>query len=136
MQGVCSIASINLYAEEKEHFLFAYDAPMTFQIHFCLTINQSVTIIFLSCLKYQWATNHLSIFSVSFGKKEANVFNSIGSLGRSSNLLSCFHRFLFLLRLFVGILSVFFLKACWLRQEKKADNLPNNTQNLYRPIWV
>ena len=37
MQGVCSIASINLYAEEKEHFLFAYDAPMTFQIRFCLT---------------------------------------------------------------------------------------------------
>ncbi len=37
MQGVCSIASINLYAEEKEHFLFDYDAPMTFQIHFCLT---------------------------------------------------------------------------------------------------
>ena len=39
MQGVRSIASINLYAEEKEHFLFAYDAPMTFQIHFCLTIK-------------------------------------------------------------------------------------------------
>ena len=75
MQGVCSIASINLYAEEREHFLFAYDAPMTFQIHFCLTINQSVTIIFLSCLKYQWPTNHLPIFSVSLGKMEANVFN-------------------------------------------------------------
>ena len=39
MQGVCSIASINLYAEEKEHFLLAYDAPMTFLIHFCLTIK-------------------------------------------------------------------------------------------------
>jgi len=39
MQGVRSIASINLHAEEKEHFLFAYNAPMTFQIHFCLTIN-------------------------------------------------------------------------------------------------
>ena len=38
MQGVRSIASINLYAEDKERFLFAYDAPMTFQIHFCLTI--------------------------------------------------------------------------------------------------
>ena len=38
MQGVRSVASINLYAEEKELFLFAYDAPMTFQIHFCLTI--------------------------------------------------------------------------------------------------
>ena len=75
MQGVCSIASINLYAEEKEHFLFAYDAPMTFQIHFCLTINQSVTIIFFSCLKYQWPTNHLPIFSVSLGKMEANAIN-------------------------------------------------------------
>ncbi len=32
------MASINPYAEEKEHFLFAYDAPMVFQIHFCLTI--------------------------------------------------------------------------------------------------
>ena len=39
VQGVRSIASINLYAEEKEHFLFDYDAPMTFQIHFCLTIK-------------------------------------------------------------------------------------------------
>ena len=39
MQGVCSIVSINLYAEEKEHFLFAYDAPMTFLIRFCLTIK-------------------------------------------------------------------------------------------------
>ena len=37
MQGVRSIASISLYAEEKEHFLFDYDAPMTFQIRFCLT---------------------------------------------------------------------------------------------------
>ena len=75
MQGVCSIASIKLYTEEKEHFLFAYDAPMTFQIHFCLTINQSVTIIFLSCLKYQQRTNYSPIFSVSFGKKEANAIN-------------------------------------------------------------
>ena len=33
------MASINPYAEEKEHFLFAYDAPMAFQIHFCLTIT-------------------------------------------------------------------------------------------------
>ena len=39
MQGVRSIASINLYAEEKEHFLFDYDAPMTFLIRFCLTIK-------------------------------------------------------------------------------------------------
>ena len=37
MQDVRSMASINPYAEEKEHFLFAYDAPMVFQIHFCLT---------------------------------------------------------------------------------------------------
>ena len=36
-QDVRSMASINPYAEEKEHFLFAYDAPMVFQIHFCLT---------------------------------------------------------------------------------------------------
>ena len=34
------MASINPYAEEKEHFLFAYDAPMVFQIHFCLTIKK------------------------------------------------------------------------------------------------
>ena len=39
MQGVRSITTINLYAEDKEHFLFVYDAPMTFQIHFCLTIK-------------------------------------------------------------------------------------------------
>ena len=39
MRGMRSIASINLYAEDKDHFLFAYDAPMTFQIHFCLTIK-------------------------------------------------------------------------------------------------
>ena len=38
-QDVRSMASINPYAEEKEHFLFAYDAPRVFQIHFCLTIN-------------------------------------------------------------------------------------------------
>ena len=37
MQDVRSMASINPYAEEKEHFLFAYDAPMVSQIHFCLT---------------------------------------------------------------------------------------------------
>ena len=39
MQGVRSIASINLHAKEKEHFLFAFDAPMTFQIRFYLTIK-------------------------------------------------------------------------------------------------
>ena len=38
MQGVRSIASIYPYAEEKKHFLFAYDVPMTFQTHFCFTI--------------------------------------------------------------------------------------------------
>ena len=37
------MASINPYAEEKEHFLFAYDAPMAFQIHFCLTITQKTS---------------------------------------------------------------------------------------------
>ena len=39
MQGVRSITSTNLYAEDKDHFLFAYDVPMTFHIHFCLTIK-------------------------------------------------------------------------------------------------
>ena len=38
MQGVRCIASTHLYAEEKKHFLFAYDAPVTFQTHFCFTI--------------------------------------------------------------------------------------------------
>ena len=38
MQGVRSIASIYPYAEEKKHFLFAYNAPMAFQTHFCFTI--------------------------------------------------------------------------------------------------
>ena len=33
------MASINPYAEEKEHVLFVYDAPMAFQIHFCFTIK-------------------------------------------------------------------------------------------------
>ena len=95
MQGVCSIASINLYAEEKEYFLFAYDAPMTFQIHFCLTINQSVTIIFLSCLKYQWPTNHSPIFSVSFGKMEVNANNP--------------HRFI---RPLIKYFKLFFIVSC------------------------
>jgi len=36
------MASINPYAEGKEHILFVYDAPMAFQIHFCLTINLAV----------------------------------------------------------------------------------------------
>ncbi len=39
MQGVRSITSTNLYAEDKDHFLFAYAVPMTFHIHFCLTIK-------------------------------------------------------------------------------------------------
>ena len=33
------MASINPYAEEKEHVLFVYDAPIAFQIHFCFTIT-------------------------------------------------------------------------------------------------
>ena len=33
------MASINPYAEEKEHVLFVYDAPTAFQIHFCFTIK-------------------------------------------------------------------------------------------------
>ena len=36
------MASTNPYAEEKTHVLFVYDAPMAFQIHFCLTINMSL----------------------------------------------------------------------------------------------
>ena len=32
------MASINPYAEGKEHILFVYGTPMAFQIHFCLTI--------------------------------------------------------------------------------------------------
>ena len=35
------MASTNPYAEEKEHVLFVYDAPMDFQIRFCLTITTS-----------------------------------------------------------------------------------------------
>ena len=45
-QDVRSMASIHPYAEEKEHFLFAYDAPMVFQIHFCLTIKASAPSVF------------------------------------------------------------------------------------------
>ncbi len=33
------MASTNPYTEGREHFLFAYNAPMAFQIHFCLTIS-------------------------------------------------------------------------------------------------
>ena len=33
------MASINPYAEEKEHVLFVYDATTAFQIHFCFTIK-------------------------------------------------------------------------------------------------
>ena len=39
MQGVRSIITTNLYAEDREGFLSAYDVPMTFHIHFCLTIK-------------------------------------------------------------------------------------------------
>ena len=49
MQGVRSIASINLYAEEKDHLLFAYDAPMTLQIHFCLTIKCLASKLMVDC---------------------------------------------------------------------------------------
>ena len=56
MQGVRSIASINLYAEEKELFLFAYDAPMTFQIHFCLTIKYPRRVVMP-------LANHFSLFA-------------------------------------------------------------------------
>ena len=33
------MASITPYAEEKEHVLFVYDAPMAFQAHFRLAIT-------------------------------------------------------------------------------------------------
>gem|GEM_PF-1515209 len=82
MQGVHSIVSINLYAEDKEHFLFAYDAPMTFQIHFCLTINPN-----------RW-------------------------LYRLSVILGCFHCFLLIFRLLVGILSVLFSRRSPLRLQE------------------
>ena len=39
MYDVHSMASITPYAEEKEYVLFVYDAPMAFQIHFCLAIT-------------------------------------------------------------------------------------------------
>ena len=45
MQGVRSITSTNLYAEDRDHFLLAYDAPLTFQIHFCLTIKYSRRVV-------------------------------------------------------------------------------------------
>lgn len=35
------MTSMTPYAEEKEHVLFVYGAPMDFQIHFCLTITTS-----------------------------------------------------------------------------------------------
>ncbi len=37
------MASINPYAEGKDHILFVYDTPMAFQIHFCLTIKVKTT---------------------------------------------------------------------------------------------
>ena len=45
------MASTNPYAEEKGHFLFAYDAPMAFQIHFCLTIKAGAP------SEFRWAEN-------------------------------------------------------------------------------
>ena len=51
MQGVRSIVSTHLYAEEKKHFLFAYDVPMTFQTHFCFTILFQV-ILTTSCSSF------------------------------------------------------------------------------------
>ena len=53
MQGVHSIASKNLYAEDRDHFLFACDAPMTFHIHFCLTIKypRRVVIRLINCFR-------------------------------------------------------------------------------------
>ena len=45
------MASTNPYAEGKKAFLFAYDAPMAFQIHFCLTIKASAP------SEWLWAKN-------------------------------------------------------------------------------
>ena len=49
------MASSNSYAEGKEHFLFAYDAPMAFQIHFCLTIKSDLSEV-IQCVLYKLKT--------------------------------------------------------------------------------
>ena len=48
------MASINPYAEEKEHVLFVYDAPMAFQIHFCFTIK-AIKFQFISSCLLKWS---------------------------------------------------------------------------------
>ena len=56
MQGVHSIVSINLYAEDKEHFLFAYDAGYRVPIPFLFDYNLWVD-VFLSlgvCVLNLW----------------------------------------------------------------------------------
>ena len=57
------MASINPYAEEKEHVLFVYDAPMDFQIHFCFTIKASKFQFISSCLlKWSFDTPSFCLF--------------------------------------------------------------------------
>jgi hypothetical protein len=46
MQGVRRIASINLYAEEKKCFLFAYDAGYRVPIPFLFDYNLWVDVFF------------------------------------------------------------------------------------------
>lgn len=80
MQGVRSIASTHPYAEEKKHFLFAYDAPVTFQTHFCFTIiilGYSHHFLFIfrwlvaPCLSY-----FLGVARYAFKNKARNMLNN------------------------------------------------------------
>ena len=50
------MTSTNPYTEGREHFLFAYNAPMVFQIHFCLTIKAGEPSVF------RWAKNKFRPF--------------------------------------------------------------------------
>jgi hypothetical protein len=70
MQGVRSIASIDLYAEEKEHFLFACNAPMTFQIRFYLTIKN----LEHGCAMCRTKPMECKIFAPQF-----NIMSAIGA---------------------------------------------------------
>jgi len=56
------------YADEQEHVSLVYDAPMAFQIHFCLTICQNTirqTINSSTCQPI----NFCKIFSKKFNTK-------------------------------------------------------------------
>ena len=73
------MASINPYAEEKEHVLVVYDAPMAFQIHFSLTIKAE-----------GWGGCLLS--TIKYGKAESARCHDVGGL--TLWLLSLFSLFL------------------------------------------